>query len=152
MFKPLTNAELTELDELLAQMDEKNIAMDASEADGFMTAILLLPEEVLPKEWMPYIFSADPTHAHLLSPKKQNRLEELLYRRYLDIDRALSQGGNITEDRFNELFPDGKVYFQFYLQNWNAGPKADDGAEEKEYKKNQFTVVSIESGDEKVNF
>ena len=92
MFKPLTNAELTELDELLAQMDEKNIAMDASEADGFMTAILLLPEEVLPKEWMPYIFSADPTHAHLLSPKKQNRLEELLYRRYLDIYRALSQG------------------------------------------------------------
>ena len=57
MFKPLTNAELTELDELLAQMDEKNIAMDASEADGFMTAILLLPEEVLPKEWMPVSYT-----------------------------------------------------------------------------------------------
>ncbi len=88
---------------------------------------------------------------HTFELKKDEDELGVFYTIYFD-GRALSQGGNITEDRFNELFPDGKVYFQFYLQNWNAGPKADDGAEEKEYKKNQFTVVSIESGDEKVNF
>lgn len=109
VLKPLTNAELTELDELLAQLDEKNIAMDASEADGFMTAVLLLPNEVLPKDWMPCIFSADPLHAHLLSPKKQNRLEELLYRRYLDIDHTLSQGDALDPIVFDPEDDEGNL-------------------------------------------
>ncbi len=90
-FQDLTDAEFTELDELLAQLDESNQAMDLSQADGFMTAVLLLPREVKPIEWMPFIFSDNPRTAKLLPAKAQNRLEELLYRRYRSIDRRLSQ-------------------------------------------------------------
>ena len=47
---PLKEEEFTELDELLAQIDEKSMAMDASQADGFLTALCLLPKEVSPSE------------------------------------------------------------------------------------------------------
>ena len=55
---PMKEEEFTELDELLAQIDEKSMAMDASQADGFLTALCLLPKEVSPSEWMPMIFCA----------------------------------------------------------------------------------------------
>ena len=43
---PLKEEEFVELDELLAQLDEESMPMDASQADGFLTALCLLPKEV----------------------------------------------------------------------------------------------------------
>lgn len=88
---------------------------------------------------------------HTFELKKESDELGVFYTLYFD-GRALSQGGNITESRFNALFPSGEAYFQFYLQNWNSGPKASDTDEMKNYQKNQFTVCSIESGAEKVQF
>lgn len=47
---PLKEEEFVELDELLAQLDEESMPMDASQADGFLTALCLLPKEVSPAE------------------------------------------------------------------------------------------------------
>ena len=88
---------------------------------------------------------------HTFEMKKESDELGEFYTLYFD-GRAFAQGGNITQSRFDQLFPDGNVYFQFYLQNWNAGPKADDGDEMKNYQSNQFTVVSIQCGEEVVNF
>jgi len=60
---------------------------------------------------------------HTFELKKESDELGVFYTLYFD-GRALSQGGNITESRFNALFPSGEAYFQFYLQNWNSGPKA----------------------------
>lgn len=88
--QPLFDDEFVELDELLAQLDEENMAMDAAEADGFLTALHLLPQEVSPSEWMPMIFSASEEHQALLPQEDQDRLELLVYRRYREIGRLLS--------------------------------------------------------------
>lgn len=51
--QPLFDDEFVELDELLAQLNEENMAMDAAEADGFLTALHLLPQEVSPPSGCP---------------------------------------------------------------------------------------------------
>lgn len=88
--RPLQGDEFVELDELLAHLDEDNLAMDAAETDGFLTALHLLPEEVAPSVWMPMIFSADDEHKTLLPQKDQDKLEMLIYRRYREIGRLLA--------------------------------------------------------------
>lgn len=87
---PLKEEEFTELDELLAQIDEKSMAMDASQADGFLTALCLLPKEVRPSEWMPMIFCAPSAQFSELPTQQQSRLEELIYRRYREINSRLA--------------------------------------------------------------
>ena len=87
---PLKEEEFVELDELLAQLDEESMPMDASQADGFLTALCLLPKEVSPAVWMPMIFSAPSAKASKLDEKRQTRLEELVYRRYREINQMVS--------------------------------------------------------------
>ena len=87
---PLKEEEFSELDELLSQIDENCLAMDASQADGFMTALCLLPKEVSPLEWMPIVFCAPSAQPSTLPTQQQNRLEELIYRRYREINSRLA--------------------------------------------------------------
>ena len=88
---PLKADEFVELDELLAQFDDDSLPMDASEADGFLTALCLLPNEVSPMDWMPIVFNAPNTKPSKLPQPQQTRLQELLYRRYREINHRLSQ-------------------------------------------------------------
>lgn len=88
--KPLSSDECIEMDELLAQLDESSYAMDASQADGFLTALCLLPQEVSPTEWMPKIFCAPEATPSRLPDTQQNKLEELIYRRYKEINNRLA--------------------------------------------------------------
>ena len=55
----MTVDELSELDELLASVDESAEPMDASEADGFMTAIQLLPTLPDTRSWLGRILSTN---------------------------------------------------------------------------------------------
>ena len=89
--RALKDDEFVELDELLAQLDEDSLAMDASQADGFLTPLCLLPQEVPPTEWMPLIFCAPTAKPSVLKEPLQTRLEELLYRRYREINHRLAQ-------------------------------------------------------------
>ena len=89
--RALKDDEFVELDELLAQLDEDSLAMDASQADGFLTALCLLPQEVPSTEWMPLIFCAPTAKPSVLKEPLQTRLEELLYRRYREINHRLAQ-------------------------------------------------------------
>jgi len=61
---------------------------------------------------------------------------------YLDGVEVLN--ATLSDVRFNQLFPDGKVYFGFYMESWNAKPSKNDLPEDKEYKSNKFTIKSIE--------
>lgn len=88
--KRLDADEFVELGELLAQMPEPFEPMEADYMDGFLTGILCLPEEPAPSEWMPKVFDAqERVDAQLPDPEAQNRLEELVYRRYRSLDKDL---------------------------------------------------------------
>ena len=90
--KPLTDDEFVELGELLAAMPEPYEPMEADVMDGFLTALLCLPEEPSPGIWMPYIFDAEAREgAALANEADQDRLEELIYRRYRTIDSGLAR-------------------------------------------------------------
>ena len=88
--KPLNDDEFVELGELLAEMPDPFSPMEADRMDGYLTAIALLPERIPPSKWMPFIFDeTDGNNATLLDEKKEERLEELIYRRYRSIEASL---------------------------------------------------------------
>ena len=90
--KPLTDDEFVEIGELLASIPEPYEPMEPDRMDGFLTALLLLPEEPSPQTWMPWIFDAEGRpEAKLTDERDQDRLEELVYRRYRSIDRTICQ-------------------------------------------------------------
>ena len=53
----VTDDEFVETDELLASIPVEAEAMDLAEADGFMTAVQLLPKTPETKDWLPHILS-----------------------------------------------------------------------------------------------
>ena len=55
---PLSDADVSELDELLESLPEDLDPLDVEMLDGFLTAVLLQPEVVLPSAWLPYVFDA----------------------------------------------------------------------------------------------
>ena len=79
--KPLNDDEFVELGELLAAMPEPFEPMEPDYMDGFLTALLCLPDEPSPGDWMPYIFDSQARQdAALADPDEQDRLEELTRR------------------------------------------------------------------------
>lgn len=55
----VTDDEFVEADELLASIPVEAEAMDLAEADGFMTAVQLLPKTPETKDWLPHILSTN---------------------------------------------------------------------------------------------
>ncbi len=86
----LSEDEFAELDELLAEIGEEHRAMAADEADGFLTGLLLNPQEASPDEWIGYVLDENGRTPEELDEDTLYRLEDLLYRRYLEIDRQLA--------------------------------------------------------------
>ena len=55
---PLSDTEVSELDELLQSLPDELDPLDVEMLDGFLTAILLQPDPVLPSAWQPFVFDA----------------------------------------------------------------------------------------------
>ena len=85
----LTDAESDELFELMADPALSDDAMTIDMADGYMTAIAAGPSPVLTHLWLQDIF-AQPTLPLPHDPARQQRLLQLLMRRYADIQAALA--------------------------------------------------------------
>lgn len=90
--KPLTDDEFVEIGELLASIPEPWESMEPDRMDGFLTAIVLLPEPVSASAWMPFVFDEEGRpDAMLVNEADQRRLEDLVYRRYRTIENDLSR-------------------------------------------------------------
>lgn len=86
----LSPEEFVEMDELLATIPEEFEAMDACEADGFMTALALLPKKPSTREWVPEILSTlSDSSASTGMAQSDKRLRSLLQRRLLEIENTL---------------------------------------------------------------
>lgn len=86
----LSDDEFVELEDLLAGLPEDCGAMSSDEADGYLTGLLLSPEEILPERWMPWIVSAEGKEPQNADEDSLYRLESLLFNRYKEIDHRLS--------------------------------------------------------------
>ena len=85
----LTDAETDELFELMADPALDDDAMTIDMADGYMTAIAAGPSPLPVHDWLEDIF-AQPTLPLPHDPARQQRLLQLLLRRYADIQAALA--------------------------------------------------------------
>lgn len=105
----LTPEELQEMDELLAQIDEKFNSMDAAEADGFMTAIELISSEKVGSDWMEEILAPGSKGGTTGNTQKDRRLRELLNRRRNEIRSTLQNAEPLDPVYFDVEDGTGKV-------------------------------------------
>ena len=88
----VTDDEFVEADELLASIPVEAEAMDLAEADGFMTAVQLLPKTPETKDWLPHILSTiGAKDAGTGSAASDKRLRALLLKRFHQIGDQLTQ-------------------------------------------------------------
>lgn len=101
---PLTDAEITELDDLLAAVPEPREPLDAVMLDGYLCGVIAQPELIDPARWLPPVFdwnfgdpespdsgaelTADTTGWHAA---KHERLLALVMRHYAVLERQLRE-------------------------------------------------------------
>ena len=83
---PLSDTEVSELDELLQALPDELDPLDVEMLDGFLTAILLQPDPVLPSAWQPFIFDAQGRETPLWDDvAKTQRAIDLIMRRHNEL-------------------------------------------------------------------
>ena len=87
----VTDDEFVETDELLASIPVEAEAMDLAEADGFMTAVQLLPKTPETKDWLPHILSTvGAKDAGTGNAASDKRLRALLLKRFFCFKSEIS--------------------------------------------------------------
>lgn len=82
---PLSDAELDELEEFLVSDDVPEDCMDIAMLDGFLTAVIIGPDTLLPSQWLPYIWGGDEDASMSFSSDAQaERVLNLIMRYYND--------------------------------------------------------------------
>lgn len=104
---PMTGEEFTEMAELLASIDEDFYPMDASEADGLMTAVQLLPRPPENKEWIALVFSTDEKEGTTGDVQTDKRLRALLLKRFKEIGQNLKDSVPLDPLYFDLEHEDG---------------------------------------------
>jgi uncharacterized protein len=86
--RPLDDADIVELDELLAAIPEEREALDVAMLDGYLVGVLLQPEPVDPAEWLPLIFDAEG--ADVAGHQPPSRIVDLVMRRHDELAACLA--------------------------------------------------------------
>lgn len=98
----LTDAEVSELDDLLAMVPEPFESLDVSALDGYLCGVLAQPVPVPEDQWLPGVFDWNwGEEAHVpLRPEttgwheaKHERVVDLIRRRHLALNRAIFEEG-----------------------------------------------------------
>ena len=80
----LSDDELDELDDFLADETIQDRSMDVSTLEGFLTAIAIGPDLVRPSEWLPWVWDMDDgeEEANFADREQANRILSLIMRHY----------------------------------------------------------------------
>jgi uncharacterized protein len=92
----LTDADINELDELLAAVPEPYETVDAVILDGYLAGVLVQPIHLEPEQWLPPIFGTDgmpEADTPNWSEAQHNRLVALITRRKDEILRGIVEEG-----------------------------------------------------------
>lgn len=85
---PLTDEEIEELDSQLASIAEDFDPLDVSMLDGFLTGVMLNPEEIGEERWLPFVYDV---HGRAeAQPADPARALELIRRRWREIAAAIA--------------------------------------------------------------
>lgn len=87
--KPLSDAELAELDGLLATLPEPLEPLESSALDGYLVGVLLQPRPVPPARWLACVHDVDGRAAPPGVPLE--RLHALVLRRFDELNHAIEQ-------------------------------------------------------------
>lgn len=102
--KPLNDDEFELLGELLAKLDEYDgCSMEPDYLDGYLTALIVSPEEIKVSEWMPYVFDEQGNMdvlARVCEGESDgeamcDELEDLVFRRFNSLEDALARGDKL---------------------------------------------------------
>ena len=82
--RSLSQDELGELDDFLADTSIEETSMDVSTLEGFLTAIAIGPRAVMPSEWLPWVWDREDGEAEagFESEEQVNRIMSLIMRHY----------------------------------------------------------------------
>ena len=82
---PLSDEELEELNQFLISEDMPEESMDIAMLDGFLTAIVIGPNTILPNQWLPVIWDeSDMNPMQWKSAEQMERIIGLVMRMYND--------------------------------------------------------------------
>ena len=90
--QPLSEAELDELDDFLADEALQESSMDVSTLEGFLTSIVIGPRFVRPSDWLPWVWDMDEgeAEAEFENGEQANRILSLVMRHYNDVSRTFN--------------------------------------------------------------
>lgn len=125
----LSDAELCELDELLAGASSESTSMDLAMLDGYLAAIAIGPEMIPPSAWLPWVWDHVDGLAEPVFDKtaQANHVLSLLMRHY----NAVVEAFNTDPAGFEPMFMRGAGYgaaewsegflcgIQFYERAWS---------------------------------
>lgn len=100
----LTDDELDYLDELLQTCGNDESILDVNELDGFMTAIVLAPQDVPMSTWYPAIWGGPQLEPELESEEEAEQVDELLTRLHDSLQEQLQE----EPESFTALFYEGE--------------------------------------------
>ncbi len=86
--QPLQEAELAELDELLAQVPAPLQALDLTALDGFLAAVLLQPRRLPPSRWLPLVTDEEGRPLPAAWPPRA-RLQALVQQRFEELNALI---------------------------------------------------------------
>ena len=118
--RPLTDDEIDELDDFLLSDEAPETCMDISTFDGFLAAVVLNPDVILPSRWLPWVWDMDNGEE---SPEfdtldEASRISNLIMRHYNMVATTINEG------RFGPLLfelsqPDGSEFYD--AEGWCEG-------------------------------
>src|ERR1035437_6632316 len=125
----LSEAELDELDDFLANEALQETSMDVSTLEGFLTSIAIGPRFVRPSDWLPWVGDMDEgeAEAEFENGEQANRILSLVMRHYNDVSRTF----NTDPASFEPIFWRGNQWgaaewcegfilgFQFNEEAWS---------------------------------
>jgi uncharacterized protein len=90
---PLSDQEITKLNDFLIDKSGLENAMDIAMLDGYLTAIVVGPRTILPSQWLPYVWDMEQGKASpkFKRPAEAQRVYEQLMRHMNDIARTLNR-------------------------------------------------------------
>lgn len=86
---PLTDKELQWLDDILEQYANDHSVIDVSELDGFLTAILSVPNALEPEQWLVAVWGGPAQIPRWKTTRESDRFMDLTFQHMADIEERL---------------------------------------------------------------
>ncbi|MCW1430591.1 UPF0149 family protein [Novosphingobium sp. JCM 18896] len=88
----ISSPRLRRLDGALANLPEESEAMLLSDLDGYLAGVIVCPDQVLPDEWLPLVWSADGTATPFVDDDEARWYAELVLDHHDRLRQALDTG------------------------------------------------------------